>query len=395
MRTILSGVFGVLLIAAADSSAQTGPSHQSVPAVHSVKATAPIVVDGLLNDEAWLRAPAVTAFTQRDPEEGKPVSEATELRIAYDEAALYVAARMHDREPPGLRGSWRAAIRMPRPTASRSSSTLTTITSPAPRSRSAPPGVQRDATIYNDSWTDDSWDAVWESAVKIDETGWSAEMRIPSRSCGFRDPRQLTFGINAMRYIQRKKEEAWLVHVPKTESGLASRMGHLDGLDGVAPHRTVELMPYVVSRAEYVEPRGRRSVQRRRARVCRHRRRPEIPREQQPVARRDHQSRLRPGRSRSGGREPHGVRDLLRGEAAVLHRGREHLQQLRRGGANNFWGFNRAEPQHLLLAPHRPRAAGQRERRLRRAADGDDDPRRGEADRQDAGAAGASACSTR
>ena len=52
-------------------------------------------------------------------------------------------------------------------------------------------------------------------------------------------PTQLTFGINAMRYIQRKKEEAWLVHVPKTESGLASRMGHLDGLDGVAaaPHR--------------------------------------------------------------------------------------------------------------------------------------------------------------
>ena len=57
-----------------------------------------------------------------------------------------------------------------------------------------------------------------------------------------------------MRYIQRKKEEAWLVHVPKTESGMASRMGHLDGLDGVTPHRTVELVPYVVSRAEYVEP---------------------------------------------------------------------------------------------------------------------------------------------
>src|SRR4029450_2032734 len=99
MRTILSGVFGVLLIAAAGSSAQTGPSHQTVPVVHSVRAIAPIVVDGLLNDEVWLRAPAATSFTQRDPEEGKPVSEDTELRIAYDEEALYVGARMHDREP--------------------------------------------------------------------------------------------------------------------------------------------------------------------------------------------------------------------------------------------------------------------------------------------------------
>ena len=79
-------------------------------------------------------------------------------------------------------------------------------------------------------------------------------MRIPYSQLRFSRAAQLTFGINAMRYIQRKKEEAWLVHVPKTESGLASRMGHLDGLDGVAPHRTVELIPYVVSRAEYVEP---------------------------------------------------------------------------------------------------------------------------------------------
>jgi hypothetical protein len=63
-----------------------------------------------------------------------------------------------------------------------------------------------------------------------------------------------TFGINAMRYIQRKNERAWLVHVPRTESGLASRMGHLEGLDGMSPHRTVELLPYLVSRAEYVAP---------------------------------------------------------------------------------------------------------------------------------------------
>ena len=99
MRTILGAVFGLLVLASGDSSAQTGASHQAVPVVRSVRATAPIVVDGLLNDEAWLRAPAATSFTQKDPEEGKPVSEATELRIAYDQDALYVAARMHDREP--------------------------------------------------------------------------------------------------------------------------------------------------------------------------------------------------------------------------------------------------------------------------------------------------------
>jgi hypothetical protein len=255
MRKRLPSVPGVVLLATtAGLSAQTGPAHGAVPVVHSIRATSAIVVDGLLDDEVWLRAAPVTAFTQRDPEEGKPVSEATELRIAYDDEALYVAARMNDREPA------RIARQLARRDQRAEADSFTLLLDPhhdhltgAAFAVSAA-GVQSDSTIYNDSWTDDSWSAVWESAVKIDATGWSAEMRIPYSQLRFSRSAQLTFGINAMRYIQRKKEEAWLVHVPKTESGMASRMGHLDGLDGVSPRRTVELLPYLVSRAEYVEP---------------------------------------------------------------------------------------------------------------------------------------------
>jgi hypothetical protein len=79
-------------------------------------------------------------------------------------------------------------------------------------------------------------------------------MRIPFSQLRFSADEHHTFGINALRYIQRRNERAWLVHVPKTESGLASRMGHLEGLDGISPHRTLELLPYVVNRAEYVAP---------------------------------------------------------------------------------------------------------------------------------------------
>src|SRR6187200_2401067 len=206
MRTILCAVVGVLVIAAADSSAQTTTSHQSVPVVHAVRATAPIVVDGLLNDEVWLRAPAATSFTQKDPQEGKPVSEDTELRIAYDDDALYVGASMHDREPA------RIARQLSRRDQNVGADMFAVFLDPhhdhltgAVFAVSAA-GVQRDATIYNDSWTDDSWDAVWESAVKIDDTGWSAEMRIPYSQLRFPRAAQLTFGLNAMRSIHRKKE---------------------------------------------------------------------------------------------------------------------------------------------------------------------------------------------
>ena len=344
MRKRYAFVVCALALAVADSAAQTGPNHGAVPVVHTVRATGPIVVDGVLNDEVWLRAVPVTAFTQREPEEGKPVSEATELRIAYDEEALYVGARLLDREPA------RIARQLARRDQNAEADSFSLFldahhdhVTGATFSVSAA-GVQRDATIYNDSWTDDSWDAVWESAVKLDESGWVAEMRIPYSQLRFPRAAQLTFGINAMRYIQRKKEEAWLVHVPKTESGLASRMGHLDGLDGVVPRRTVELIPYVVTRAEYVEPEagdpfndGARAF---------------------AGTGVDLKYRMTSSLSLDGTVNPDfgqvevdpAVVNLTAFETFFEEKrpffieGANIFSNFGRGGANNFWGFNRAEP---------------------------------------------------
>ena len=239
--------------ASAVSAGQNPSTHDTVPVVQAIRATAPIVVDGQLNEEVWLRTPPATAFTQREPDEGKPVTEATELRIAYDDTALYVAALLKDREPR------RIARQLARRDQDAEADSFTVVLDPhhdhltGASFAVTAAGVQFDATIFNDTSMDSSWDAVWQSAVTVDESGWSVEIRIPYSQLRFPSADRLTFGINAMRYIQRKKEQAWLVHVPKTESGLASRMGHLEGLNGVVPHRTVEFLPYVVSRAEFLE----------------------------------------------------------------------------------------------------------------------------------------------
>jgi len=108
--------------------------------------------------------------------------------------------------------------------------------------------------------------------------------------------------------------------------------------------------------------RSRRSLQRWRAGVRRDRRRPQVPHDQQPVAGRHRQSRLRTGGSRPRGREPHRVRDLLRGEAAVLHRGREHLQQLRARRGEQLLGLQPRRAAAVLLTANRPGAAGQCQR---------------------------------
>ena len=150
-----------------------------------------------------------------------------------------------------------------------------------------------------------------------------------------------------------------------------------------APDRRVPALraqPRIVHRARVTG----RSVQRRCARVCRSGSRHQVPRQQQPVGRRDDQSGLRSSRSRSGGGEPLSLRDVLRGEAPVLHRGRERLQQLRTDRRQQFLGLQPRRADRVLLAANRPVAAGGREWRLRRRADGHDDSRRREADREDA-----------
>ena len=252
-RTCLAFLAAGLTVVSA--SAQQGTKqHGAVPVVQAMRATSSIAVDGRLDDEVWLKAPASTEFTQREPEEGKPGSERTELRVAYDDTALYIGARLHDRE------SARIARQLSRRDGQAEADVFALFLDPhhdhltgAMFAVSAA-GVQADATIFNDSWQDESWDAVWESAVRIDEEGWTLEMRVPYSQLRFPSADRHTFGINAMRYIQRKNERAWLVHVPKTESGLASRLGHLEGIEGVSPRRSVELLPYVVSRGEFIAP---------------------------------------------------------------------------------------------------------------------------------------------
>src|SRR5437773_1427730 len=77
--------------------------------------------------------------------------------------------------------------------------------------------VQRDTVVYNDTWQDSTWDAVWQSAVSFDERGWSAEFRIPLSQLRFPAADQQTWGINVQRFVRRKNETTWLELVRKNE----------------------------------------------------------------------------------------------------------------------------------------------------------------------------------
>lgn len=229
---------------------------EHVPAYVAARTPSAPSIDGRADDQAWQVAPAFGAFRQKDPDEGQPASEATQVRVAYDDSALYVLLVMSDREPGKI------VRRLARRDAEADADLVRVYLDPAHDHKTgvyfevSAAGVQGDAILYNDSWDDRSWDGVWDSAVSRDEQGWTAELRLPLSQLRFPPASEHVFGLNVMRRLQRRNEESWLELVPKKESGLASRLAHLTGLTGLQPRRHLALLPYVVARGDQVAPAG-------------------------------------------------------------------------------------------------------------------------------------------
>jgi uncharacterized protein DUF5916/cellulose/xylan binding protein with CBM9 domain len=226
------------------------------PTVTAVRVDRAPVVDGRLDEPAWNLAPAVTDFRQTDPDEGAPVSEATEVRVLYDGTAVYVGARLFDAAPA------RIVRRLARRDASTHSDEFRVFFDSYYDRRTAfefivnAAGVKKDVLIGDDGDFDDaSWDPVWEAATSVDSLGWTAEIRIPLSQLRFSEAPDQVWGAHFVRWIERKQEQALFPFIGKKENGLVSRFADLEGIRHVGSPKRLELLPYAVGRGTYLTPR--------------------------------------------------------------------------------------------------------------------------------------------
>ena len=217
----------------------------------TVRASGPIAVDGVLDDAAWAAAKPTSAFVQADPREGAPSSERTEVRVVFDDAAIYIGARLYDSSPDSV-----SALLARRDRPSSSDRFLVYVDAYHDRRTGFYFGINAagtlyDGTLYNDEWNDDTWDGVWTGKAARDSLGWTAELRIPYSQLRFQKGSGYRWGINFCREIARRNESDYLAFRPKNGSGFVSRFPDLDGLEGITPPPRLELLPYVTSRAEF------------------------------------------------------------------------------------------------------------------------------------------------
>jgi Domain of unknown function (DUF1083). len=223
-----------------------------VKQIHAVRVNERIRIDGTLSESVWQRA-GTTAFFQQEPNQGQAVSEPTEVWVAYDDEALYIAARMKDAYPDSI------VARLARRDNDASSDEFAVGIDSYHDKRNGSyfvvtaAGILRDGILYNDDWSDGSWDGVWEAKPLITSDGWCVEMKIPFSQLRFEQHDQYVWGINFERVIARKKEQAYLVYTPRNESGSVSRYPELVGIEHITPPTRLEVTPYITGRAEYTQ----------------------------------------------------------------------------------------------------------------------------------------------
>ena len=246
----------VLSLAAATGAyaAQAPPPApaDSLPAVRAARTAEPIVIDGDLSEPVWQNGNGVTRFRQREPVEGAEPTQRTEVRVAYDDDAIYVGARLHDTAPDSI------LARLSRRDVSIPADRFSVYLDPFHDKRSGyyfmvnAAGTLFDGTLSNDGREDDSWDGVWEGKARRDGQGWTAELRIPYSQLRFQESASYVWGVNFRRVIPRHNEEIFLVYQPRNGSGFVSRFPDLVGIESVSPGRSLEIVPYVTSKAAFL-----------------------------------------------------------------------------------------------------------------------------------------------
>src|SRR5438445_668659 len=287
-RYLLSGfALGIALLVSRSLSATQAAASDSLSSSHSIRiarahvVTTPPLIDGRLTDPGWLEATPVTGFVQRELHEGAPVTERTEVRIITDGQALYVGAWLYDSDPAGIV----AGERVRDGDISKSDYFGILLDTYHDRQNgfvftTTPAGIEYDAQVVNEGEGGGiqlpgqtrtmagslggfnlNWDGTWTVATSVDSAGWYAEFRIPFTTLRYGAGESQTWGLNLVRSIRRKNEEAFWSFIPRQFSLM--KISHAGTLEGVhVPSRRVWTMtPYALTGVERnytVDPEARR-----------------------------------------------------------------------------------------------------------------------------------------
>ncbi|MCX6566004.1 MAG: DUF5916 domain-containing protein [Candidatus Aminicenantes bacterium] len=213
------------------------------------KASSSIKIDGVLDDAAWEQAARIDVAYEWTPGENTPPPVKTEVLVTFDESAFYFAYRSFDPEPQAIR-----AHLMDRDDTDsliqddHISFAIDTFNDErrAFEFRVNPLGVQADAVFSEQDGSEDfSWDAIWKSAGRIEEFGYTIEVAIPFNQLRFASGGGVqTWGFEAERSYPRSVRHRISTH-PRDRNRMCiiCQFNKITGLQGISPGINLQITP--------------------------------------------------------------------------------------------------------------------------------------------------------
>ncbi len=230
--------------------AQDAPKERVKPAYPVQRLTGEIRVDGRLDESTYSAPPTFELAYETRPAENKETPVKTEVWITYDAGNLYAGFRAHDPNPGQIRARY-----SDRDNAFDDDFVGIVLDTFNDQRRAFeffmnPLGVQMDLTQNEMTGNEDSsWDAIWDSAGRITESGYEVEVRIPFSSLRFPSGAgEMTWGIDAVRiYPRGQRYRIGLNPQQRGNNCYLCQSATLTGIAGVSPARSIELNPTITA----------------------------------------------------------------------------------------------------------------------------------------------------
>ena len=238
-RTLIA--IAAVLPAGQATAQEAVPDGAREKSVRIVRAATPPIIDGVLDEEAWQLAAQVEDLHEIQPTEYAAASERTVVYLLYDDDAIYIGARLYDRDPSGI-----TARILRQGEEVFGDDWFSVLLDPFHDRRSGyrfltnPNGLRQEGLFQNISEEQWDWEGIWYTASTIDEQGWVTEIAIPFKTLSF-NPQNDTWGINFRRAIARRDERTgW---VSRNRNSDPSTSGAVVGLVGLQQGVGLDIVP--------------------------------------------------------------------------------------------------------------------------------------------------------
>jgi len=195
----------------------------------------------------------IEGFVQREPTDGAPASQRTEVYLGYDQERLYAIFLAFDSDPSQIRANLASRENI----GGDDTVELTIDTFNDQRAaytfRVTPLGMQWDARwtegFSNRAGFDTTWEAVWDSDGEVNDQGYMVRIAVPLRGLRFPETAEQQWRVQVGRQIPRITEESFWPPYSITRDGRLNQAALLNGIRNVSPGSNTQIIPFMFARS--------------------------------------------------------------------------------------------------------------------------------------------------